>query len=1450
MTPFYTSRKFLNIIISKKLNNLLVIFRTKKKFNKKFKMPLFRILFINILFIPVYLNSLSAQQYNIEFKHIGQQKGLSNDHITDILQDDLGYMWIATKRGLNRYDGNQMLNFRSEPISSTSIVDLERNKYGGIWILTKKDLTLYHEGTFETKILFNDTNISIDHMKIIGDENWFFTNKGVYTYARKKGVFNKIQIVPNTNFKYSFINNTGISTALLDPEKNQLWICTANKGVYTKESGKPLKPYLLEPNESQSINNIIVKKILRDNQGNMWFASTRGLYYKNKNEISPKKIKLENNEIRDITIDYEGNIWCSISDLGIILLSSNGKIIEQFDAENNQHKTGLSSGFINKITFDDHNNLWLGHEETGIDFLATRFSKKIAYYKNLTNEVGYMTTKVKRILPLENKKILIAYESFNNPNISGLNVISTGEGNFFSQPKKIQKIILEQDDLDITELIAIENKISVTTYEYIYTFNDALLNPTKPIININPVSAKFNEFVNFNYNSENNYWLLGNNLRTYDILKQQEKIYIKDLNLDRFFIDDEGLMWGAASNNGLIIIDINKKEKIQEYISDPLNETSISNNNINCIYKDSNGSIWIGTDFGLNKIKNLPVKYNQHDTFDIKNGLKNLKFERYKLKNGLSGNSIKSIVEDNHKRLWLATDEGISMINLTTNNIFKLGTEEGIQNGAFIINSFAQSNDGTLYFGGEKGLNFFHPDSIHFNKKIIPIFINGLKVMNKKIETGLKYGDRIILKKDIEYTSKIILSYQEELIDFNFIGVDFEKSSDLEYYYKLEGYDNDWIQTKNTQSATYTKVPPGKYTFKVKAFTADNYWTNEAELQIVIDSPFWTSWWFLLIILQIPIWLTVLYVKLRLSSIKKQKTKLEQIVNDRTQDLEKANFGLQKQKGEIQSQRDQLQQLNSKIKQSNELKLKFFTNISHELKTPLTLILAPIEQLIKSQGLTPQIQKTHALIYENGHRLNQLINQLLQFRKIETGNLELRAREGDIIGSIVNLSDHFLEYAKATNINYQLMCSHDPIITWYDEDKLYKIISNLLSNAFKYTPNGGDVLLNVFCVSDQAHEKYIKIEVSDTGIGVEKSQLINIFDRFYQSNDINYEAEGTGIGLSLTQSLVKLHKGKIEVESELGKGSKFIVTIPLGESYLEQHEKHHSADKALNYLKEKSKISSLKYQKYELKTTQFNIEKHTILIVEDNFDLCELMYSLLKENYNIEIANNGKEGLEILKNNESIDLIISDIMMPIMDGISFCKMVKSNISTSHLPVLLLTAKYGEESEIEGLKSGADDYITKPFNEKILNFKIVNTLAYRDSLRNQYQQKISIEPSEITTTSRDQEFIDKAIKVVEENMSNDKFNIKEFSSELAMSPSTLLRKIKAITGEPSDGFIRKIRLKRAAQLLQKSQLLITEICYSIGFSSQKHFSTAFKKQFDLSPSEYKKKYSEHKVSKIL
>jgi signal transduction histidine kinase/ligand-binding sensor domain-containing protein/DNA-binding response OmpR family regulator len=1379
----------------------------------------FSIKFLTFLLTLFYITPLSAQHYNIKFKHIGIPEGLSNNHITDILQDEFGYMWIATERGLNRYDGHQMIVFPnrsgfSDTILDHHILDLERNVSGGIWIITKKGLVLYNNGVFQHKQIPNDPDLVISHAEIVANNNWFFSNNGIYSYDQDQGVFTKIQIVRNTDFKYSFINNTGISTAMLDAYSNQIWICTIDKGIYIKDrSTRVIRPYLLKPAESQAANNILVKNILLDNQGNIWFASNIGLWYKPHDAESPRKIEIQsplinNVEVLDIEIDYKGKIWCAISDLGIIVLNGDGKIIEHFDAED-YNKTGLSSGFINQITFDKQNNLWLGHQDFGIDFSVTKFNQKIAYYKNLNNKEDFLPTKVKRILPLQNKKVLIAYESSYNPDISGLNIISTGQGNYMSEPELIQQIKLDVSDLDITELLSIDDQILVSTYDHIYTFDISLLDNKAPILNINPVSYTFDEYVMFHYLHQNQYWLLGQNLRTFDMSNQQEELFDKDLNLDRFIIDDKNLMWGAASHSGLVIIDMNKKEILHQYISEPLNEKSISDNNITCINKDSNGTIWIGTEFGLNKIQNFLSDYSTFEYGEIKSLLKNIEFQRFKAEDGLSGNSIKSIIEDNNKRLWLATDNGISMIDLITNNIFKLGVQEGIQNSEFMVNSYAQDQDGILYFGGEQGLVFFNPDSIYFEKFEHQIFINELKILNNKIVTGVEYADRIILEKNIESTEHIELDYKEVLIEIGFVTTEFEHPEEILYYYKLDGYDIDWIQSKNYSKASYTKVPPSEYTFRVKAQTANKHWTKEAQLKIIIHPPFWATWWFISLITLIAILLIIFYVRLRLRNIKKQKKYLENIVHERTKDLEKAYIDLQEHENEILLQRDQLQELNDKIKKSNALKLQFFTNISHELRTPLTLIMAPIERLTKSGGLSQRLQQKLSLINKNAHRLNQLINQLLQFRKIETGNQKIKAKKGDIIPFIINLSDQFLEYSQQAEIRYQLNCDHKSLVTWFDEDILYKIISNLLSNAFKYTPKGGSISMSVTCFSDsESGDEYLKIIVKDTGIGIEKNHLKEIFNRFYQREDSNIKVEGTGIGLSLTKSLVALHKGHITVNSELGCGSTFTIDIPLGEDYLEEDEKSFSTDGSITY----------------------------------DFDIFESIDYQNQSVYNIEFANNGEDALSIIKTNETIDLIISDVMMPVMDGLSFCNKVKTNINTSHIPVIILTAKHGDNSELEALKIGADDYITKPFNEKILRQKIQNTFAYRESLRNIYKQKISIEPSEITTTSFDQKFIDKAVKVVEENITDSEFDIKAFSSALAMSPSTLLRKIKAITGEPSDKFIRTIRLKRAAQLLRKSQFSITEICYEVGFSSQKHFSTTFKKYFELSPTEYKKNNS--------
>jgi signal transduction histidine kinase/DNA-binding response OmpR family regulator len=918
----------------------------------------------------------------------------------------------------------------------------------------------------------------------------------------------------------------------------------------------------------------------------------------------------------------------------------------------------------------------------------------------------------------------------------------------------------------------------------------------------------------FHYLHNDTYWLLGQDLRTYDISNKRELVYMKDLNLDHFVIDNNGILWGAASYNGLVIIDLDNKKEIAHFINDPLASNSISDNNINCLYKDSEGYLWIGTEFGLNRIhQNVDSLTTIHSETDYSVGFDDLSFIRLQTQDGLSGNAIKSLIEDNQKRLWIATDHGISVLDLSDYSLNTLGLSDGIQEGSFLLNSCAKGDDGTLYFGGENGLNFLNPKHITFENEEYSIHINRLEILNERITVESKLRDKLVLNQDLEKTSQLELSYKDKLIKLGFVAVDFEHPEEIKYYHMLDGFDIDWIKSLEGNTATYTKLRPGSYTFKVKARTINNSWTEEAKLIIVVSPPFWLSWWFIVLLSMLIVLLILFYIRTRLSSLKSQTEKLEELVKKRTDELE----------------------------QANAMKIRFFTNISHEIRTPLTLILAPIEHLIKSKGIAKSVQDKHALIYRNAQRLHDLINQLLQFRKIETGNLEFKPSYGEPIQFIENLAAPFFDYASQKGQKFILDLQAEKLKTWFDEDKLDKILNNLLSNAIKYTPEGGKIILKASTEFDNSGiNPIIRLDVSDTGIGIEHAKLNRIFDRFYVVDDSNQKMEGTGIGLALTKALVELHKGKITVTSQEGEGSCFTVLLPMGGSLMHEFKKKEEETEDIsefsNEIDETTKDKGL----VDIEAYRSEEEKASILIVEDNKDLCIFIQDLLCDDYNVQVALNGREALDLLREDHKIDLVISDIMMPVMDGLTFCKEVKSNVDTSHIPVLLLTAKQGEDSELEGLKSGADDYIHKPFNEEILKIKIKNVLAFRATLRSNYLNQLKIEPSDITTTSRDQEFIEKAIKVVEESISDSEFDIKTFATNMAVSPSTMLRKMKAITGESSDKFIRTLRLKRAAQLLQSTQLSITEICYEVGFSSQKHFSATFKKQFNLSPSDYKKK----------
>jgi signal transduction histidine kinase/DNA-binding response OmpR family regulator len=919
----------------------------------------------------------------------------------------------------------------------------------------------------------------------------------------------------------------------------------------------------------------------------------------------------------------------------------------------------------------------------------------------------------------------------------------------------------------------------------------------------------------FHYLQDGTYWLLGQHLRKLNMAGKNEVLHMNDLNLDRFIIDNHGLLWGAASHNGLVIFHLDTKEEIAHFINDPLESKSISDNNINCLYKDSGGYLWIGTEFGLNRVRqNIDSLSRFYSGSEYKEVLNDLSFLRFKTRDGLSGNSIKSLVEDNQERLWMATDQGISVIDLEDYSIHRLDFTDGIQKGSFLLNSYAKGEDGTLYFGGENGLNFFNPEHITFQKEDFSIHINSLNILNEKIIVGSEFRDQIILDQDLEKTGQIELSYRDNLIKLGFVALDFEHPGEVEYYYMLEGFDMDWIGSPGDNHATYTKLRPGTYTFKVKAKTVNNSWTEEAHLDIIVSPPFWLSWWFISLMSVMIVTFIILYIRYRLSILKSETEKLEELVKKRTEELE----------------------------QANAMKIRFFTNISHEIRTPLTLILAPVEHLLKSKGISESLLKKLAIIYRNAQRLHDLINQLLQFRKIETGHLELKPVFGDPLQFIRDLTPPFIDLANQEGQKLILEIASERMSAWFDKDKLDKILNNLLSNAIKYTPENGTITLVARSeIDDEKHNPILLLEVSDTGIGIEQNKLERIFDRFYEVDDSNIVMEGTGIGLALTKALVELYKGKISVKSKVGEGSCFSVLLPL------EGDTSHELLKIDEGKAEDIVIEESHGQKNSESEILDQIEKPaqeekaTILIVDDNRDLCSFIEDLLKDRYEIKVAYNGKEGLEVLNKDHTIDLVISDIMMPHMDGLTLCRKIKDNVDTSHIPVLLLTAKHGEESEVEGLKSGADDYIHKPFNDKILTIKIKNILAYRANLRLNYSDQLELEPSRITTTSRDKEFIEKAIRVVENSISDSEFDIKTFASNMAVSPSTMLRKMKAITGESTDKFIRTLRLKRAAQLLQDSEMSVTEICYEVGFSSQKHFSATFKKHFDLSPSDYKKKF---------
>jgi len=789
--------------------------------------------------------------------------------------------------------------------------------------------------------------------------------------------------------------------------------------------------------------------------------------------------------------------------------------------------------------------------------------------------------------------------------------------------------------------------------------------------------------------------------------------------------------------------------------------------------------------------------------------------------------AINCIEEDSNGRLWLGTNDGLVRFDPKTHEKRIFTFEDGLPDNEFNRGASYRAKDGTLFFGGPKGVVYFHPDSIESNPYRPRVLLSAVHVSGAKYTDSNQRIRRTIRPDTLFDKTEIDLPYNDNDISFDFGIIHNAAPEKNRLRYKLKGFDLNWKTAFSTQrSAEYTDLRPGTYTFQLKGENGDYEKSiGNTELVITINPPFWNMVWFrsfLILVL-----LTGIYVwyRYRTKVLRDQKIDLEKEVALRTVQLHEKNDTLSYQKEEIL-------QLANKLQKANESQLHFFTNISHELRTPLTLILGPVETLLNDPSLNAHVRNQLSFVQRNSNRLLSLTNELLYIRKLASGGVSLHVERFDINEIIRTIYGSFNSLAIKKNITFEYSVNCTSSFGFVDVEKLTKILNNLLDNAFKYTPDGGTIEVITTFLGDN-----ISIIVKDSGIGISKENQLRVFERFCRGEKASSQnPDGAGIGLALVKELVLLHKGEITVQSKLGKGTSFTVCLPIAESYdskKEQRTMESSNEAVLDVLSETAN-NIQKLLPAKGKTTF----KKTVLLVEDNSDMREYIYGILEKQYKVITAEDGAKALEILEKS-IVDLVISDVMMPNMNGFELCQKVKVDIRTSHIPIILLTAKTAEYSQLKGLGIGADDYVTKPFKTNIILLKIRNIMSAREKFKERFNREALAQPSEIELTEKDEIFLSKAIAVVEKNISDSTFNVARFSKIMGMSRPVLNKKLTALTDLAPSKFIRHIRLKRAAVLIKNNQGSIQEIMYETGFTSSSYFAKIFKKTFGINPLDYLK-----------
>ena len=1368
----------------------------------KLKNKILVFLFFASLFLCIGQNT-EPEIKNLKFKHYSLEDGLSQSSVLSIVQDKNGFIWFGTRDGLNKYDGYTFKTYShlyndSTSISNNYIKTLFVDPQGHLWVGTQDGLNKFLEDQdcFKRYLYKSNEqkNANTEIWDIVSyDENnlWVGTNNGL--------------ILLNTtteeiNFENEFELNNPVRS-LLKSNDDKFWIKTTKTiGSYDQKTKKYIN-YTLERNDLDDLNLSIISCLFEDSQKNIWLGYRNGLAIFNKEEKIFKPFKLKNNiditdNVRSIHEDFLGNIWVGTY-YGIYIINAKKTIIKHFIHEES-NKNSLSQNSVYKIYQDTKGDIWIGTYAGGINYFDRSYDSFRLFSSGNNNTINY---KVVSSIVEDDDKLWIGTEG------GGLNLYNGKTGNFiYYKHNPDNRNSLSSDNVKAV-IKDIEGNLWIGTHEGGLN----LYNPNKPqefikflndpedtlTISNNRVIALYEDL------KQDNIWL-GTSGGGVNIINKNTKLItrfneIKSLAGEFVYTitksEEEDYIF-IGGNLGLCKVNVYTKE-IETIPYEIKNNNDPTKNATLCVFEDNSQNLWIGTEgSGLYYYETLTETSTK---FGINNGLPN--------------EVVYAILPDEDNNLWLSTNYGLSKLNLKTKQFKNFDVTDGLQGNEFNYNSYLKSKNGDLYFGGANGLTIFNPNDIVENAFVPPVLITDIFVNN------LPY-----LPKSKGYMK---LNYTHNVFSFNFTALSFSKSKKNQYAYKLEGFDDDWNYVGTRRTTTYTNIDPGTYTFKVKAANSDGLWNEKGDEIIVKIKPApWNTLFANILYLLGFITAGTLFRKYYLIRRKERK--------------------------ELQREREEKE----RIEEVNALKLKLFTNISHDFRTPLTLIIGPLQKMINDNTLVnPFIRKQHQIMHSNAMVLLHLINQFLDFRKNESGQLKLQASKSNIVSFLSDIKMSFDELALDKEINFQVKSSNTIINVWFDQLKLKKIIYNLLSNAFKNTSKGGDISINISKEKRDFKDNnnvsnYVKIEITDTGKGIPKEHMQNIFELYFQLKPDRNENLGTGIGLSLVKALVTMHKGYIEASSEEDKGSTFTVFLPLKKAHLNKNE---IIDETPSSDYETDLHIPYQYIEEDLIENdiieEFDKSLSTILIVEDNKDVRRFLRNLFHDKYNILEAKNGEMAFEIA-NDKLINLILSDVMMPIMNGIELCKAIKTDINTSHIPVVLLTAKTSEEYRENGFLTGADAYITKPFNSELLVTRIDNIIQSRKNLIKKFKTEAIIEPKAIAATSTDELFLENAFKIVMQNISNPEFSVNTLANELNMSQSALYRKIKLITGQSISKFVRTIKIKYAGQLIiAKKEMNISEIAYEVGFSDLKHFRNLFKNVFGELPSQYRNNFNEGKENNV-